>query len=204
MERLLTTLVETVQGASFVVASGSLPPNAPQDFYARVAQIAKSAGCKMVLDTAGPPLAAALKERVYLLKPNLQELRELTHMPLVGFDSWVKACHVLLNTGRVEIIALTLGHRGALLVMADGAFRAHAPDVHIVSTVGAGDSFLGGMVSCLASGATVVDAFRCGVAAGSAAVLNPGTELCQASDVSFLRNAIEIERICGPRLDSAA
>jgi 6-phosphofructokinase 2 len=90
----LAALAETAQGASFVVASGSLPPKVPHDFYARVAQIVKSAGCKMVLDTAGPPLAAKLKERVYLLKPNLQELQQLTHMPLIGFDSWIEACHV--------------------------------------------------------------------------------------------------------------
>ena len=200
----LNTLATMVQGASFVVASGSLPANVPDDFYARAARIVKTAGCKMVLDTAGPPLAAALKERVYLLKPNLQELQELTHISLVGFDSWVEASRILLNTSCADIIALTLGHRGALLVTADGAFRAHAPDVHVVSAVGAGDSFLGGMVWCLASGATVVDAFCCGVAAGSAAVLNPGTELCHACDVSRLRNDIQVERICGPRLDSAA
>ena len=125
-------------------------------------------------------------------------------MPLSGPDVWVEASRRLVSSGRAEVVVLSLGHRGALLVTAEAAFRAHAPDVQVVSAVGAGDSFLGAMVWQLACGAGLVEAFRYGVAAGSAAVLNPGTELCHAADVTRLYNEIQVESLAAPRLISAA
>jgi 6-phosphofructokinase 2 len=174
-----------------VVASGSLPPGIPDDFYARVAKIAKAHGSKLVLDTSGKPLAAALDEGVYLIKPNLRELQELVDAPLADQHEWVAASRKLIEAGRVEVVVLTLGEQGALLVTRDSAHRARAPDIRPVSAVGAGDSFVGGMVWSLAAGGSLIDAFRYGVAAGSAAVLNPGTELCHAPDVARLYERIE-------------
>lgn len=196
--------VARIQAAPFVVASGSLPPNVPDDFYARVASIAKRNGSRMVLDTSGAALAAALQDGVYLLKPNLRELQEIANVPLSRPNAWAEAGRELVTSGRAEVVALSLGHRGALLVTSDGAFRAHAPDVHVVSAVGAGDSFLAAMVWQLACGAGLVEAFRYGVAAGSAAVLNPGTELCHTIDVIRLYKEIQIESLAGPRVVSAA
>jgi len=179
----------------FVVASGSLPPGVPDDFYARVARIAKAHGSKLVLDTSGKPLAAALDESVYLIKPNLQELQELVNAPLADQHEWVSASRKLIETGRVEVVVLTLAEKGALLITRDLAHRARAPDIRPVSAVGAGDSFVGGMVWSLAAGDSLIDAFRYGVAAGSAAVLNPGTELCHALDVMRLYERIEPIRV---------
>jgi 6-phosphofructokinase 2 len=191
----LNALTDMAENSSFVVGSGSLPPGVPDDFYARAARIAKSRASKMALDTAGRPLAAALQEGVYLVKPNLRELQELAHAPLSNPDTWLNAGRTLVESGRVEVVALTLAHQGALLVTADTAFRARAPDVQSVSAVGAGDSFLGGMIWSLASGASVVEAFRYAVAAGSAAVMNPGTELCHAADVTRLYDEVRLERL---------
>jgi len=178
-----------------VVASGSLPPGVPDDFYARVARIAKIHGSKLVLDTSGKPLAAALDESVYLIKPNLRELQELVNAPLANQHEWVSASRKLIETGRVEVVVLTLGEKGALLITRDLAHRARAPDIRPVSAVGAGDSFVGGMVWSLTTGDSLIDAFRYGVAAGSAAVLNPGTELCHAPDVARLFERIEPIRV---------
>jgi 6-phosphofructokinase 2 len=175
-----------------VVASGSLPPGVPDDFYARVARIAKRRASKMVLDTSGKPLAAALEEGVYLVKPNLRELQELANVPLANQAAWLDASRRLIDNGRTEVLALSLGDKGALLITRDAALRAPAPDILPISTVGAGDSFVGGMVWGLATGRSVTDAFQWGVAAGSAAVLNPGTELCYAPDVMRLYQQIEL------------
>jgi 6-phosphofructokinase 2 len=170
----------------FVVASGSLSPGVPPDFYAHAARIAKGLGAKVVLDTSGPPLAAALEEGVYLIKPNLRELNELVGVSLGEEDAWVGACRRLTQAGRAEIVALTLGDRGALLVTRDQAWRADALPIKPVSAVGAGDSFLGAMVWSIARGNSMEDAFRYGLAAGSAALLSPGTELCRREDVERL------------------
>jgi 6-phosphofructokinase 2 len=158
----------------------------------------------MALDTAGAPLAAALKEGCYLLKPSLRELQELAHAPLLDPGAWLEASRSLVKTGGVEVVALTLGHRGALLVTQDSAFRAYTPDVQVVSAGGAGDSFFGAMVWHLASGTSITEAFRYGVGAGSAAVINPGTELCQAADVIQLYNEVQLESLYGSSLQSAA
>ena len=124
--------------SKFVVASGSLPPGVPEDFYGRVAHIAKDMGAKVILDTSGPPLDAALTEGVYLVKPNLHELSDLVHSPLKSQDAWVEACRSLVRAGRAEMVALTLGNQGALLVTRDQAWRAQALPIKPVSAVGAG------------------------------------------------------------------
>ena len=174
-----------------VVCSGSLPPGLPDDFYARIARIAKARGSKLILDTSGKPLAAALQEGVFLVKPNLRELREFANAPLEDEQSWIAEGRRLIAAGGTEIVALTLAERGALLITRDGALHARAPDIETVSAVGAGDSFVGGIVSALARGYGITEAFRWGVAAGSAAVLNEGTELCHAPDVTRLYDEVK-------------
>jgi 6-phosphofructokinase 2 len=174
-----------------LVCSGSLPPGVPDDFYARIARIAAARGSKLILDTSGRPLAAALQEGVFLVKPNLRELREFANAPLEDEQSWIAESRRLIDAGGAEIVALTLADKGALLITREGALYAGAPNIEPVSAVGAGDSFVGGIVSALAWGHSIAEAFRWGVAAGSAAVLNAGTELCHAPDVIRLYDEIK-------------
>jgi 6-phosphofructokinase 2 len=170
----------------FVVASGSLPPGAPPDFYARACRIAKSRNAKFTLDTTGPALKAALAEGVHLIKTNLHELGATFGEPLEREADWVRACVRLVNSGQVEIVALTLGHRGALLVDRDRVLRAQPVPIEPMSTVGAGDSFLGGLVWSLAAGRDLESAFRVAVAAGASALLRPGTDLARPEDTHRL------------------
>jgi 6-phosphofructokinase 2 len=179
----------------FVCASGSLPPGAPDDFYARVAEIVGSWGVRLALDTSGPALKSALRERLHLIKPNLAEMRELAGAALDDEASAIEACRTLTRLGRAEVVALTLGADGALLVTADAAWRASALPIRPVSSVGAGDSFLGAMVWALASKMSLEDAFRYGVAAGAAALQAHGTELGAAADVRHLAEKVRVERI---------
>lgn len=188
----LATLPETPK---FVVASGSIPPGVPGDFYALVARIAKKLGAKMVLDTSGRSLAPALEEGVTLIKPNQAELSEFVGKPLEHEQDCIAASRELVMAGRAEAVALTLGEEGALLVTASHAWRAEAMKIDVTSTVGAGDSFLGGMVAALATGQSMEDAFRMGVAAGSAAVMSPGTELCREEVVQQLMPQVNIREI---------
>jgi 6-phosphofructokinase 2 len=179
----------------YLVMSGSLSHNVPEDFYARVGRAAKQWGGKVVLDSSGPALAAGIVEGTYLIKPNLSELRELTGQSLDTEKSRIVACRRLVETGRAEVIALSLGDQGALLVTHDMALRARPLAISPVSSVGAGDSFLGAMVWAIASGRSLAVAFRYGVAAGSAALLTPGTELCRFEDVSDLLGQVEIQAV---------
>jgi 6-phosphofructokinase 2 len=175
-----------------VIGSGSLPPGVPEDFYARVARIAKARGSKAIMDTSGKALLRVLEEGVFMVKPNLRELQELIGSPMPDRRAQVAACRKLIAKGSAESVVLTLGADGALLVTSDACYGAAPPKVEAISAVGAGDSFVGGMVWKLASGGSVPEAFRYGVAAGSAAVLNSGTELCHAEDVARLYDQIEL------------
>jgi 6-phosphofructokinase 2 len=182
----LAAFETALSGARFAVASGSLAPGAPEDFHARLAAAAKRSDVRFVLDASGPALRAALEQGVYLAKPNLRELEELAGSSLPDQASRIDACRRLIEDGRAEIIALTLSAEGALLVARQGAWSADAPPLEVVSSVGAGDSFLGAMLCALVSERSLEDALRYGVAAGAAALLTPGTELCRRDDVERL------------------
>jgi 6-phosphofructokinase 2 len=183
------------EAPAWVVASGSLPAGVPDDFFARLARAARARGARMVLDTSGPPLAAALEEGVYLSKPNLRELRELTGLPLEAEQDWVRAAQALVQTGRAEMVALSLGHRGALLAARGATLRAPALQVAIASTVGAGDSFVAAMLYRLAAGGSLDEALRYGVAGGTAALLAPGTRLALPEDTGRLAQQVEVQRL---------
>ncbi len=191
-EACLDKLASLRDKPKFVVASGSVPPGVPDDFFARAVRHAKAFGAKTVIDTSGAALAAVLDAGVTLIKPNLVELSELAGAPLDSDAARIAACRKLAAGGRAQAVALTLGEQGALLVTAKQAWRARPMRIEVVSTVGAGDSFLGGMVAALAAGKPMPEAFRVAVAAGSAAVMSPGTELCRAQDVQRLLPRVEI------------
>ncbi|HVV80367.1 MAG TPA: 1-phosphofructokinase family hexose kinase [Pseudolabrys sp.] len=194
-EAVLYELENIKTKPKFVVASGSVPPGVPTDFFAKVAATAKKSGAKALVDTSGAALKAAIDEGVYLVKPNLNELSDLCGKTLDTEQAQIAACRTMIKSGEAEVVALTLGDQGALLVTRDGAWRANPIKIEAVSTVGAGDSFLGGMVAALAKGETLEGAFRVAVAAGFAAVMRPGTELCHQEDVDRLLPQITISEV---------
>ncbi len=170
----------------FLVISGGLPPGVPNNFYARLTALAKQHGVRVVLDTNGPALMEALKVGVYLFKPSLRELRDLTGQELPDTDSQVAAARILIEQGQAEVVAVSLGQDGALLVSHDECWQARSIEVDVKTTIGAGDSFVAGMVWSLARGDKLLTVFQYGMAAGAAALLAPGTSLSQAADVHHL------------------
>ncbi len=177
----------------FVVASGSLPAGVPDDFYASVARVAKQHGARMALDTSGPALAAAVSEGVDLIKPNLREMRELSGTESSDAAAWETAAKAIVQKGQVRIVALTMGHLGATLVTPDRILRAKPLPITPLSATGAGDSFLAALVFGLASGTDLADCFRQAMAAGAAALLHPGTDLCRPDDIRQLAERVVID-----------
>lgn len=169
----------------YLVASGSLAPGVPEDFYARVAALAGRRGILMVLDSSGAALRAGLAgNNIHLLKPSLSELGQIAGRELVDEAAIAAAAMTLVEAGRAEMVAVTLGDRGALLARKKGTLRLPALPIEARSTVGAGDSFLAAMVFALASGRDPVEAFRFGIAGGAAALLRPGTHLAEPDDIA--------------------
>jgi 6-phosphofructokinase 2 len=130
----------------FLVISGGLAPGVPTDFYARLAMLAKQHGVRVVIDANGPALAEALKVGVYLFKPSLRELRDLTGQALPNEETQIVAAQQIIQSGQAVIVAVSLGEAGAMVVSADQVWQARAIKVDVQTTIGAGDSFVGGMV----------------------------------------------------------
>jgi 6-phosphofructokinase 2 len=179
---------------AFVIASGSLPAGVPDDFYGRVAQACK-AHSKIIVDTAGPHLKAALREGIYLIKPNLHEFQDLARIAASDEPALIAAGRRLIARGEVEVIALSMGPDGALLITGDQAMRANGLPIEPLSVSGAGDSFLGAMVWSLVNDGSLETALRYGVAGGSAALLSPGTELCRPEDMHRLAAEVMVRPI---------
>lgn len=171
----------------YLVLSGSLAPGVPDDFYARVAASAVARGIKVVLDSSGAGLSEGLASgHIHLTKPSLGELRQLVGEPLDTDDAIGAAALSLVTSGQTDMVAVTMGHEGALLASGDRTLRLPALPIAAVSTVGAGDCFVAGMVFALATGKSAHEAFRYGIAAGSAAVQTPGTDLAHPADIERL------------------
>jgi 6-phosphofructokinase 2 len=171
---------------AYLVASGSLPPGVPPDFYARVARMGKEFGAKVIVDASGDPLKQALQEGVFLIKPNLREFRDLAGEGKMEESQTRAEAQRLVQAGRCEVLVISLGAAGVLLVSKDRTEPIRPPTVPIASKVGAGDSMVAGIVLSLAGGRTVRDSVLFGIAAGAAAVMTPGSELCRREDTERL------------------
>ena len=184
----------------WAILSGSLPPGAPVDWYARLVVRLRGAapGLRIAVDTSDAPLAALAAAMPAaapdLIKPNGEELGQLAGLPAERamaledgamrgeYGPVVEAARVLVERGVATVMA-TLGAAGAVLVTAEGAWHAAAPKIHVLSTVGAGDSSVAGYVLADVRGGDATERLCTAVAYGSAAAGLPGTALPTTSDL---------------------
>ncbi len=177
----------------YLVISGGIPAGVDPGFYRRLAAVGFDAGARVVVDTHDEALRAVLEEgRVYLVKPNYRELLAAARVSPDGTEpDVVEAARRLIGATGTDVVVVSLGAGGAVLVTGDDADRIRAPTVPIRSRIGAGDSMVAGLVLRLQAGDSLPEAVRYGVAAGSAAVMTPGTKLCRLEDVDRLYASME-------------
>ena len=178
--------VAAIKDAAFIVVSGSLPPGVPDDIFVRIAEIAKNKKIKLVADTSGPALQRVVGKGVFLLKPNLRELSSLTSKHYLKSNEIIPAARKIIRNGGCDVMVVSLGGGGAMLVTNTTARHIIPPPVKVKSTVGAGDSMVGGIVLALSRDEDIEAAAQYGVACGSAATMNPGTDLCRKQDADAL------------------
>lgn len=184
--RSILDAVEAMPALDFLVCSGSLPPGVPEDIYAQLALMAKRKGAKCIVDTSGRPLQLAMEAGLYLIKPNLGELSAYAGKNYLNTDDAKSIAQQLVSDGHCDVVVVSMGPAGALLVTKDIATVIPSPAVERKSTVGAGDSMVAGIVFALSMHQPILEAVRYGVACGTAATMNPGTELCRKVDVEKL------------------
>ncbi len=187
-DQLLDNLTAFVKSGAFelVVLSGSLPPGLGDDFYGRVAQDLVPLGVRTILDSSGAALTEALGHGLYLVKPDEEELDDMAAALDIKAEGAEDKARRLLERSAADVIVVTLGPDGVVLVTEEGTSRIGAPEVEVRSTSGAGDSFVGALVHALSMGKSVPEACRFGAAAGAAAVTTEATELAHRSDIDRL------------------
>ena len=179
--------IAALPAQSLLVISGSLPPGMDVADLVDMLVFAKQNHLRCVVDSSGPALAAAVAEGgLALIKPNLAELGELTGLSLDSPTAIVAAARSLITRRACRLVVVSLGPQGALAVSAEQSLQVVPPPVKHLSTVGAGDSMVGAMCLKLAEGADLVEMVRYGVAAGTAATLRHGTQLCDPQATAAL------------------
>lgn len=183
--RCVDQLRKAAGSAQFVVVSGSLPPGVPDDFYQQVADLCSDVGMRLILDTSGTGLQH-ITSGVFLLKSSVRELRECVARDLATEADQIAAAQELIQRGRTQVVVVSLGDRGALLVTASTAQCIPAIRMRSGSGVGAGDAMVAAITVGLSRGWPLSKSVRFGVAAGAAMLMTPGTAVCYRADVERL------------------
>ncbi len=171
---------------SYLVVSGGFTPGTNADVLcAEIGKVAEKIGARLILDISMAMRHAPLRG-TYLMKPSIHELSVMLGCPIETRADTIAAARSLVAEGRTEVVVVSLGSEGALLVTERLAEHFQAPEVPAESAVGAGDSMVGAMVFALEKGWSLAEVVRYGVAAGTATIMTPGTELCYAEDVNRL------------------
>ncbi len=183
LDRVYKIMEDILDEETIVTASGSLPESVPSDFYATIGTLAASKKSLFIADTSGTALEKVLKSKtLFLIKPNLRELAQLSGKKILEQPQIKDAALQLVNDGLVKHVVVSLGAGGACLINNNRTIKYDSPVVPVDSRIGAGDSMIAGITLSLAGGKSLEDAIRFGVAAGAAAVMTPGTELCRRDD----------------------
>jgi 6-phosphofructokinase 2 len=184
-QQCLVALREEATSARFVVASGSLPPGAPANFYQQVALVCRDLGALLILDTSGGGLRH-VTSGVFLLKASVRELRECVGRELVTESEQLAAAHEIIDCGQAQAVVVSLGSEGALLATAEQSLRFSAIPMRAVSGVGAGDAMVAAITVGLSRDWSLSRSVRFGIAAGAAMTMSPGTVPCTRADTERL------------------
>lgn len=187
-EKTIQLLIDEIRSftPSYVVASGSLPPGLPDYFYGLIVKTANAVGAKCIVDTSGPALQALKGKNAYLIKPNINELCKMLNVDSLAKNEVHDAAQQAIQDGYAQLMAVSMGADGAWLVSNNEKYFCAAPKVEKKSTVGAGDSMVAGITYMLQKERPLKEVIAFGVACGSAATMNAGTQLFKREDAEHL------------------
>lgn len=194
MQTLETRLRRYIKNKDWLVIAGSIPPPISAEAYPRLIDLARQSGAYSVLDADAEALEVGLKAGPDIVKSNHHEAERLLGKPLDSDDALLEAASEMLSHGASTAI-ITAGSRGAIAVTQEGAWWCWPPPTTVVSSVGAGDAFLAGLLSKLDDGTGLEEALRWGTATGAASCMTTGTQLCRRSDVDELLPQVRVEQV---------
>lgn len=192
LKRFYKTL-EQIKEGDLLVLSGSVPKSLSDEIYAEViARVPK--GVRIILDARGKAFAKALEKGVYFSKPNRKELEEYFERELLSLEELVAAAKELQKRGSKYVI-VSRGGEGSFCVTEDKVLIGNAPKGKLISSVGAGDSMVAGILYALEKGCSIEEAYSYGIAAGSATAFSEG--LTNLQDMEKIKEKVIIEEYQG-------
>lgn len=191
IKRVIALIENAKPRPSYWVLAGSLPPGVSANIYAKLVVHFQKRGEKCLIDSDGEPLKRAINAKPFLIKPNEFELERLIGRKLMTQNQVLAAARAL--TQKADIVAVTLGKKGALMVTSNDAWHLTAPSVKVKGPVGAGDAFLDGLIFALDNGEGLRDASRWAVAAAAASVMKEGTANGSRNEVKRLVKRIVLK-----------
>lgn len=196
IDRLFAQVREYLPKLSWLAMGGSLPPGAPPDTFRKLVEIAREANVRTLVDADGEAMKQAMAARPDFIKPNEKEASRLLERDISGRNDAIQAALELyqqLGSGD-KIVVVSRGAGGAVLACGEGQFDGMTPNVEMRSTVGCGDSMLGGMLWAMRHGKSLEESFRWGLSAGAATAATDGTEIAREEVVRKLFPQARVER----------
>lgn len=183
-----------LEECSLVVASGSVPRNIPEDFYKRLSEAANYKGKRFLLDTSGNLLLEGIKGKPYFIKPNKEEIENLTGRKVESVQDVIHEIKIFQKMG-IPFVAISLGEKGSIVGYENRFYEVKSPKVKLVNSIGSGDSYVAGIAIGLERGYTIEDTLKLASACGSANASFSETGFVQERFVHELKEKVSIRII---------
>ena len=185
--------VQEIPANSYVVISGNVPQGMSDSFYAQLITTLKEKDVKVILDTDEEALKRGAAAGPYLIKPNIHEFGRLVETSVNEVEDIIKYAKPYRD--KIKYIVVSMGARGVVGIPREGNFHVIPPKINVRSSIGAGDSFVAGIIFALCENTAFEDALVLGVACGTASALNPGSDLCKMNDIDMMKKEVRIKNI---------
>ena len=187
-------MLKEADGDTVVTFTGRVPEGISLDAVKNMLIGLRDKGVKIVIDSKSFGIQDLIECRPWLIKPNDEEIVDYCDTTIDGLETAVAEAEKLRGLG-IENVMISLGSKGAVLACDDGRFIVDAPRIDVRSTIGAGDSSIGGFIAALSKGLPFADMLRWAVSFGSAACMTEGTEPPERSDVERLLSEITVRHV---------
>ena len=194
LKRMTELVCAHAENSDYLILTGSLPPGCPDDYYATLIDAVAGLGCRCVLDADGERLKRGLEARPFMIKPNRYELETMTGERLSTIADIRDAARRYIDRG-VEVVAVSLGADGAIILRGDEALYAPKLNIEVKSTVGAGDSMVAGLIAGFMAENDLEETFRMGMACATARCMTEGYRIVDKTVYRAVMDMVEIERL---------
>lgn len=194
LKAFLEKFPQIVEKSDVITISGSVPKGIGTDIYGKLITLTKEKGKKVILDTSGELLKEGIKAKPTMVKPNTDEIQALLGVSVKSKEEVIDGAKKLHDMG-IEVVVVSLGKDGALVVSDEGVFQGRPPVIQTVNTVGCGDSMVAAFAVGFARGYGMEETLRYAVAVSAANALTMATGSYKPEDRDRILPQVEIERI---------